>query len=464
MPELIPLVLIILLAGFLRTFNLHAWLLANVDEISLMNNLGLPLLSGGFASTTFFFYVLLTKAFFFIGSFPDLRYISVVTNLAGLVLAYKAAKLVTDRKRALLLTFVLSIQWYYVYISRLFEIGALTPFFTSAIFYLYFKWEKTKSNSYIYLAYLASGLALCNHVPPMVYFLISMNLWMIYLLLKRQIKFSTLFKAALIFALAISPYIYVITFVNSLEKGVTAFYSAENKSVLRLENIYNSQTFLKTLTELFTFYQTDVSWTSLLAPVIIIVSLPIVLFIFSERTRDLNFLFWQTYLTLALILFSVAPAYNEGHFSAFLMSFIFLAVKLTESRKKIIFYSSLAVVIFLSFFSILFFKTLSQDQYRQLEWLPNYISDNDLKEVLISDGAYLSLKHTQFLDGVDLKVFTCNPIAGITENDLREHKLIIATFDCNLREQFIEIGLKEIVRINTLMEANLSHGIIVYEN
>lgn len=460
---LITISFIFILASFMRFYNLEKWLLANADEISLLNNLDLPLLKGGFASTTFFFYVIITKIFFFIKTFPTYRYISGLINLIGIFIAYKTALLITDQKRSFLLIFILSIHWYFVYISRLFEIGALTPFFTSLILYFYFKWKKTNKNIFLFLLFITGGLALGNHVPPMVYFLSSLYIWIIYLTFKRKINPSALIISFILFLVTVSPYIYVITFVNSLRKGITFFYP-ENKHDIHLANIYNPQIYLKTLTEILTLYQTKIDWYIFLIPATLFIIGTFIVFVLSKKNDDLKFLFFLTYFTLFLITFSIAPAYNEGHFSSFLTSFIFLILKLTETRRKLMKYFIFSIIVVFCLFNIFFIPKIFQNQYKHIEWLKEYIQENKIKKISISDGAYLSLKHTHFLDNVELNIFYCNPITEVDDETIIPNNLLIATFDCNVQEYFekYDVKLKEIQRINTLMEANLAHGSVFY--
>jgi len=111
---------------------------------------------------------------------------------------------------------------------------------------------------------------------------------------------------------------------------------------------------------------------------------------------------------------------------------------------------------------------IQQNQYREVEWLPSYIQKERLSSVPISDGAYLVLKHTPFLQGTRFPVFICQNAEKIRDDILQDHdrnqRLIIATFDCNMKDAMRLLGgtiLKD-KKIITLPETYTENGIVFY--
>src|SRR5512139_337841 len=105
----------------LRLYNIRQWLLANLDEVALMNNLTLPLFSGGYGSTTFFPAVQITNWFPFITTFPEFRFIGVLFNAVGLLFFYAGLRTFCSRSASCIGALLFSLHWYLVYISRIYE-------------------------------------------------------------------------------------------------------------------------------------------------------------------------------------------------------------------------------------------------------------------------------------------------------------------------------------------------------
>ena len=139
---------------FFRLYNLREWLLANLDEISLMNNITLPMFSGGYGSTTFFPAAQITKHFPFIASFPEYRYIGVLFNAIGMIFFYAGLRNICSHSASFLGALLFSMHWYLIYISRIYEIATFIPFFFSIVFYLFTGWLAHERNYLLPLLFL----------------------------------------------------------------------------------------------------------------------------------------------------------------------------------------------------------------------------------------------------------------------------------------------------------------------
>ena len=111
---------------FLRLINLGG-VFANVDEVSAMNQLGIPLISGGSASTSFLSSTVLLQIFYPLLSFPGVRLITVFFAASAMLVFYNELRHHAKTTQRLLTLAMFTFAWYYAYISRLFEVGVLLP-------------------------------------------------------------------------------------------------------------------------------------------------------------------------------------------------------------------------------------------------------------------------------------------------------------------------------------------------
>jgi hypothetical protein len=175
-----------------------------------------------------------------------------------------------------------------------------------------------------------------------------------------------------------------------------------------------------------------------------------------------------TYLTLVITFCSPIAAYIQGHFTGFLILYCALLATLLEASEKKCRRVSRLAALLLVMFSLYWMPIIRQNQYRDIAWLPDYIRNENLASVPVSDGAHLVLKHTPFLRGADFPVFLCNSaeeIAGFfTALPPEQRRLAIATFNCDIAGAVSRLGMtvsKE-QRITTLFESYLAEGIVFY--
>jgi hypothetical protein len=233
----------------LRLYNIRQWLLANLDEVALINNLTLPIFSGGYGSTTFFPAVQITNWFPFITTFPEFRFIGVLFNAIGLLFFYAGLRTFCSRSAACIGALLFSLHWYLVYIRRIYEIATFIPFFFSIVFYLFCRWVHGGSSRFLLALFFVGGLGLNCYAPPMAYGLIALWLILIYKAVKKQLSWQLFAACVVAFAIAILPFLYVQIYVGNFFRDVLYNYNYAGATQSRILPIHfkSPAIFFKTL-------------------------------------------------------------------------------------------------------------------------------------------------------------------------------------------------------------------------
>ena len=288
--------------------------------------------------------------------------------------------------------------------------------------------------------------------------------------LKKTLRWRWIMICFLVFTVAILPFLYVQLFVGNFFRDILANYNhaASPQSQVTMIHVKEPLIFFSTLTELMTFLSLDHNFKPFLFPAIAIILLPIYPVALLRHNRNIFMIALWTYLTLVITFCSPIASYIQGHFTGFLILYCAaLATILEASETKYRRVSRLAAIL-LVIFSLYWMPTIRQNQYRDVEWLPGYICSENLSTVPISDGAYLVLKHTPFLQGADFPIFLCNSteqIAGsLSSLPLEQRRLVIATFNCDISGASNNLGMtiSREQRITTLYESYLAEGIVFY--
>ena len=470
LPSLFLLSVLLIIFLFPRLYNLREWLLANLDEISLMNNINLPMFSGGYGSTTFFPAAQITKYFPFIASFPEYRYIGVLFNAIGLLFFYAGLRNICNRPASFLGALLFSMHWYLIYISRIYEIATFIPFFFSIVFYLFTSWLAHERNYLLPLLFFIGGVGLDCYAPPMAYSLSALFVILLVSTVQKTLRWRWILLCFIAFSVAILPFVYVQLFVGNFFRDILANYNhaAASQSHITLIHLKEPLIFFSTLTELMTFVSLDHNFKPFLLPAMMIILLPIYPAVRMRHNRKIFMLALWTYLTLVITFCSPIAAYIQGHFTGFLILYCAVIAALLETPETMCRRVSRLTALLLIMFSLYWMPIIRQNQYRDIEWLPDYIRNENLPTVPVSDGAYLVLKHTPFLRGADFPVFLCNSTAEIegflSSLPPEKRRLVIATFNCDIAGAISNLGMtiSREQRITTLYESYLAEGIAFY--
>jgi hypothetical protein len=454
----------------LRLYNIRQWLLANLDEVSLMNNLTLPIFSGGYGSTTFFPAAQITNWFPFITTFPEFRFIGVLFNAAGLLFFYAGLRTFCSRPASFMGSLLFSLHWYLVYISRIYEIATFIPFFFSIVFYLFCRWVHDGSNWLLPTLFFIGGIGLNCYAPPMAYGLAGLWLILIYKAVKKQISWPLFAACILAFAVAILPFLYVQIYVGNFFRDVLYNYNmagATQSGILPI-HLKSPSIFFKTLTEMMTFLDLEHKWQSFALPALLVIIAPFALLPWRRTDKHTKALMLWTGATLALTFISPVAAYIQGHFTGFLILYLAVLSCALDAPSAPRRWMACTCAVALAAGSFYWMPIIRQDQYREVAWLPAYIQKEQISSVPISDGAYLVLKHTPFLQGARFPVFYCQNAEKIRDDILqnpdRNQRLIIATLDCDIDGAMRLLGgaIRKDKKIITLLESYLANGIIFY--
>lgn len=465
-------VCVVALFLFLRVIHLDRWLLANVDEIALLNNLSLPIFSGGYGSTTFFPAVQLTKAFYFVNGFPSYRLIGVLLNLAGLIFFYLALGKITGRIWSLVGALAYSTQWYLIYISRIYEIATFTPFFFSLQFFLVISWLVSQKKEYLIASFFVAGVGIDCYAPPLFYATTALGLILVYRAIRGRFSWLLLILCGSTTLLAMVPFFYVQFFVGDLLRDILSNYqlAGKNSSHVLLIHLWQPEIFLKTLTELLSFITVDHRWWKWLAvPVVTALMFSVILVIQNRKDSIIGFIGSWTFLTLVLTFFSPVAAYIQGHFTAFLLLYLASLVLLIgrlSVKLRLIPAGILAILIVVSCF---WYPNTVKDQWSEITWASDFIRQQAEVPVPVSDGAFLALQHAPNFPADAVKIFTCANDKeiknGMTELPCDRQFMVVATFDCNIIGAFEEscVRFAGEQRLTTLIESHLANGVVFYK-
>ena len=454
----------------LRLYNIRQWLLANLDEVALMNNLTLPIFSGGYGSTTFFPAVQITNWFPFITTFPEFRFIGVLFNAVGLLFFCAGLRTFCSRPASSIGALLFSLHWYLVYISRIYEIATFIPFFFSVVFYLFCRWVHGGSSRLLPALFFIGGIGLNCYAPPMAYGLAALWLILIYKTLEKQLSWPLFAACMLAFAVAILPFLYVQVYVGNFFRDVLYNYNYAGATQSRILpiNLKSPSIFFKTLTELLTFLDIEHKWQRFALPAELIILAPLAGFSWSRTEKNTKVLVLWAYGTLAITFISPVAAYIQGHFTGFLILYLAVLSCALDAPSAPRRWMARGCAVALAAGSMYWMPIIQQNQYREVAWLPSYIQKERLFSVPISDGAYLVLRHTPFLQGARFPVFTCQNAEKIRDDILqdtdRNHRLIIATFDCDMKNamKLLRGSILKEKKIITLPESYTENGIVFY--
>ena len=462
---------VIFLFLVLRVINLDRWSLANVDEIALLNNLQLPIFSGGYGSTTFFPAVQITKALFFVKTFPDYRFIGVLFNLLGLIFFYMGLRKISGRISSLVGATAYASQWYLVYISRIYEIATFVPFFFALQFYLSVLWLTTRRNTYLILAFFIGGIGIDCYAPPLFYSSVSLLAICCFSAIRRELTWKMLVTSLVASIVAATPFIYVQLFVGNFRRDLLSNYQFAGHYIAHMAPIHilHPEIFLKTLAELLSFITLDHNiWKWSAGLVLGSLAISAVLFLQKRSDPTVRFVGTWMFLILGLAFLSPVAVYIQGHLTAFLILFLALNAVLLDCLHG---YRRLVpgiLLIGLVSASLFWLPNIFNDQWREVEWANDFIQQAGDTPVPISDGAFLALRQTPGFLSDKVRIFTCaseyQVQQGLKDLPCEKPFLIVATFDCNIVTAMTTTcaNISDEQRVTTLMESHLANGIVFY--
>jgi hypothetical protein len=302
----------------------------------------------------------------------------------------------------------------------------------------------------------------------MAYALIGLTLILIYGAFRKRLPWSLLAGCMAALYIAVQPFLYVQLFVGNFFRDILSNYGMAGASQHAVIPIHFKEPaiFFKTLTELMTFLDVQHRWAPFLFPTLLLAAAPAAALAARAMDRHTGVLLLWTYLTLAISFCSPVASYIQGHFAGFLILYLAVLARSLDAPSVPQRWIARACVLVLVVFSSCWLPAIRHNQYDEVSWLPEYIRQERIATVCISDGAHLVLKHTPFLQGAQFPVFICKDTETIRTALAQDpdQRLVIATLDCDVAGALSQMGrtIVQEYKILTLLESHLANGIAFY--
>lgn len=465
-PDFIACIALFLIAFLVRGYGVTRWLLPNVDEIVLMNTLKLPFLEGCSASSVFWPAHLILKACYWWNTVMGYRWISVFLNSLAVSTFYLVAREFVSRPPAIFGSLVLCFQWYFVYIGRIVEIASFIPVLLLFSTWLLTRGIRCSSSMLVALAMACLGVGVNIWSPPCAYLSAAILLYLFASSTRGHVPWRSFIAAIVALLVTLSPYIWVVATKINLSQEIISHYGMTNLAEQRVffANLLHPSAMLKTWTELLTFYEPELPWQRLVAIPALILFTPLLFLWARWKQQEVRYLGWLLYGQVFLCFVSPVPAYIEGHFQAVFLVLLLLLLIWAERGagwQRAVPILSLASV---AMFSMCFSARYFEDQRSALRACLDEIIAGGQSQWCMSDGARLKLAQMPEFAGMinGAREFTCAASPGSASNsNLDCCSAVLTTFDCNMDQFFPENrrARRQILTLNNLYEAHLSHGI-----
>jgi hypothetical protein len=464
---------ILSVALFLRLFNAPCWLLANVDEVAALNQIGIPFLSGACTSTNYLLTTLLLKTVGLLIPFPAIRLLNGLVNSAALYCVFRVVRSATNRPAALLTLIFLAFSWNVIYYARLFECGSLTPSMGCFFLCCVLLWiRRPGQTGWLYCSGLILGFHLNTHAMPSFYAMAIFFLFLSIQVWKRSVSLKDALRIVGMILLASLPYIYSSLAFAHFQSDLQVSYgvAAQNPVLQLAVNFRHPLFFIKTLAEYFTFFPISNSSYLRFIFTLCALALPLILFFFTKPSAVLSYCAFFAYGTLLLIGLFPIPVYNEGHLHYFWPHYVlFLSLLVTHCRGYAKALIALICIVILGA-NACWMPHIAQNQVRQVKkTLDEHLEAGET--VFMSDGAYHKLRMLPFYSKIMEKriviTFTCsgNGAMKCFENMSIDRKCVVfitsdgpwppASFAGKITST-MNLELEE------LMEAHLTHGLRIH--
>ena len=465
--------LILLIAAALRLHGISSWLLANVDEVSALNQIGLPFLSGASTHSNYLLTTVLLKTVGWLLPFPYIRILTALTNVAALSATYWALRGVTVRAVAFMTLAALTLSWNVLYYSRIFECGSFDPSVACFFMACVLRWMRDRSQvRWLAGASLLLGFHFNTHALPCFYALAVFAVFLALQLRRRLLSFKGAVLAATAFGAGTIPYLYTAVAFPHFDSALGASYGtlSMEPTLQWAVNFRHPLYYLRTLTEYLTFY--PLPEASLLLPGFALFCLLAVLagVLATPPSPLKGYLVIMSFGLLVVIGLSPFPVYNEGHLHFFWPHFLaLLSLLIYQSRR------ALRVVLALTGVSLVGLN---------LVWLPHILQNQVVavedvlarnldhgETVYISDGAMLKLRWLDVyrtLESHPLVPFVCQgpeAMQPFSALKLGQKAVVIITSDGVWPPPSFTGRLNDVLLLSDeqLMEAYQSHGLRIYE-
>lgn len=471
--EKILFILIFISTSILHIVGISHWLLANIDEVSALNQLELPFLSGACTSTNYLLTTILLKTIGKVLPFPFIRLLTALVNLAALYLLYSLSRSLKKGFAAFVVLMILGFSWNMLYYSRIFEVGSFTPSIACFFMWAMIKWIGSRKKLFwLYIAAALVGFHFNTHAMPSLYAIALLGVYLLLQVSLKKLAPKVGFCVMGIIVFCSLPYIYSFFKYCHFGNDLSVSYGTLNqKAALKVAvNFLHPLYYLKTLAEYMTYYPvSNTSYARFFFAIMIILAV-LIIYLRLPREPVKDYLAFFSFGSLLLIGLSPIPVYNEGHLHFFWPHFVMLLALLVEEAPRLskIFITLLAFAMLI--FNCHWLPQIFENQVRMTEVV---LKDNlyEGEVIYISDGAELKLRMLPLYSMIKahpLVRFSCYDSGALkTFQGFSPEKpcMIITTSDCPWPpwEKCTKLKATTLLSLEQLFEAQLSHGLRIYK-
>ncbi len=443
----------------LRLFNIFNGAFPNVDEVSALNQLNLNLATEGSASTTFVSSTILLKIFYPVLGFPGLRLLSVLFASCALLVFYTELRRNVGLFYRLLAMAMLTFSWYYVYITRLFEVGSFVAPMALLTLAFIMRYLRTKSMPSIYLAAIAFAVGLEFNATPFIYGGVLFGMFLVSETIKGWISWKHLIGIGLIIAIIISPFLWTIQHKDPITKAplwTYGYFGEPNEKPILAINARHPVMAAKSMGYFFFFQLTEknVMLFSMLG--LLLVLIPLLLWL-KPLPNFYPFLAGYT-LLLILLAVSTAPIYHQGQMHILWLLWILLVPAFFQILPKPVRVLAILVLCGLFAFQVLWCASLAANQVSEATAV--FAKYNiPQSRVFISDGAMLKVKYYPGLYDSTWPIFYCDK-DGVREffSSQKPPFIVILTNECPQDQICNHCRIERVAEFNQIQEPYLQHG------
>jgi len=471
--EIFYFLLVIILASFLRLHNIDSWYLPVGDEIDMISRLKSSFVMYPDLTGTYFPTLFPLKKLSFINNLSEYRIFIASLSIVGICVYFFGMRMIVKNAFLVFLsTLLMIVNGRFIFNSRLFLIDWSDFVIPICSVFLFLYWMNRRKDSVIPMIFLLLGIGLMNHAI-VIYFIIPFIMWILYCVFKGRLRLKVFLISMVLFLITIFP--YILGMYNNIEFVLRWRYTAYEQEYEHpyLVNLVHPRIFFENLSFMF---MSDIenmlhplSLRTSLPLIVVIVSTPLLLYwILCRKNEDdehLNFLLWQCFGSLAIVLLSVVPAYNPVHFFPFLIMFYPLLIKeldmIGSSRLSVLIIIIILLILFFDFFHIKWImEKNSWTEFSEIE--DDIFTENH--SIPIESTSLKTLEQTPFLrEGYDYVLFDCIYNGIEPKNILSKHKfktgdIIIFHSKCDVFDSYsgLDVPLNHLYSIDDLRVFEIS--------
>jgi hypothetical protein len=267
------------LAAALRLHGLFTAHLAQVDEISSLNQRDLPWFAGAQADTNFLLTMFLVKALHGIVDFPELRLIPALGSVAAIGLAVFALRPLVSFGVALGTAALLSVSWNLIYFGQLFEVGSFDPIVACLLLAGVSLWIRNRARTgWLVAGGALLGLHFNTHVVPTGYTILLYGGWLALACVAGALRWRVLGQVVAVTVAGLLPFLWTSWGNPALRSAFENSYAAfgQSGSPVWAINLRDPAAALRTLVEYGTSFPLPASapvQTGLVLGLIVLVSI-----------------------------------------------------------------------------------------------------------------------------------------------------------------------------------------------